>query len=307
MTGKTGRRTVLAAGIALAAATATPAAAQVVLPDWKTVEIKTHDLGHGVYMLEGFGGNIGASVGADGIFLVDDQYAPLTEKVKAALARLSDQPVRFVINTHWHPDHTNGNEHMGDAGAVIVAHDNTRKHLMAAMHMADLAPLLRPSPKALPILTFNDTVTFHWNGDTVRVVHIPPAHTDGDAIVHFATADVIHVGDAYFNGYYPFIDVENGGDIDGMIAFLGDLAKMAGPETKIIPGHGPVAGRADVIAYRTDLMTIRDRVAAAVAAGTSLEDLIAASPLADLNPRYAGEVVGEADVLTMVYRSLQRN
>ncbi|MFQ5347229.1 MAG: MBL fold metallo-hydrolase [Rhodothalassiaceae bacterium] len=290
----------------LAAGLAAPALAQVVLPDWETVEIRTHDLGHGIYMLEGFGGNIGASVGDDGIFLVDDQYAPLTEKVKAALARLSDKPVRFVINTHWHPDHTNGNEHMGEAGAIIVAHDKTRKHLMAAMTMDDLAPLLRPSPRALPILTFNDTVTFHWNGDTVRVVHIPPAHTDGDAIVQFAGADVIHVGDAYFNGFYPFLDVENGGDIDGMIAFLSDLAAMAGPGTRIIPGHGPVAGREDVIAYRRDLVTIRNRVAAAIDAGTSLEDLIAASPLADLNPRYAGEVVGEADVLTMVYRSLRR-
>ena len=306
MARKAGRRALLATGVALAGLLSPPAVAQVVLPDWDTVEIKTHDLGHGIYMLEGFGGNIGASVGADGIFLVDDQYAPLTAKVKAALARLSDRPVRFVINTHWHPDHTNGNEHLGAAGAIIVAHDNTRRHLMTAMTMQDLAPLLRPSPKALPILTFNDTVTFHWNGDTVRVLHIPPAHTDGDAIVHFLRADVIHVGDAYFNGFYPFLDVENGGDIDGMIAFLGDLAAIAGPETRIVPGHGPVAGREDVIAYRKDLVTIRNRVAAAIRAGTSLEDLIAASPLADLNPRYAGEVVGEADVLTMVYRSLSR-
>lgn len=297
---------VLPAVMLVTATLAGSAAAQVVLPDWDTVEIRDTDLGHGIHVLEGFGGNIGVSAGVDGVILVDDQYAPLSAKVKAAVARISGAPLRFVINTHWHPDHTNGNEEMGAAGALIVAHDATRRHLASAMTMEGLAEALRPTPAALPVLTFKDSVTFHINGQTVKVIHIAPAHTDGDAIVHFVEADVIHVGDAYFNGFYPFIDVDGGGDIDGMIAFLGELAAMAGETTRIVPGHGPVAGREDVVAYRRVLLTIRERVAAAIDAGTSLEALIAEHPLADLNPIYAGDVVGEADVLAMVHASLMK-
>lgn len=283
------------------------ASAQVVLPDWEEVRIKTHDLGGGVFMLEGFGGNIGALIGADGILLVDDQYAPLNEKILSALAVLSDRDVQFVINTHWHPDHSNGNQEMAERGAVILAHDNTRRHLAEAQSMEALGELLRPTQGALPILSFNDTVHFHFNNETVRVLHIGPAHTDGDAIVQFMQADVIHVGDAYFNGFYPYIDIESGGAIDGMIGFLDELSHIAGPATQIIPGHGPIADRMDVLRYRDDLRIIRARVKNAIAEGVTLEELIAQSPLADLNPVYAGDIVGEADVLGMVYRSLQKD
>jgi len=283
------------------------AAAQVTLPEWDRVEIVTHDLGDGLYMLEGFGGNIGVSAGEDGILLVDDQYAPLTGKIRAALAEISDAPVRFVVNTHWHADHTGGNEKLGAAGAVLVAHDNTRLHLIQAMADMDIEAMLRPSPDSLPVLTFDDRLTFHLNGERVQALHIPPAHTDGDVIVIFKEANVIHVGDDYFNGYYPFIDVAHGGSIDGMIAFLGNLVGMSDTETQIIPGHGPVAGRADVERYRADLIEIRRRVHDAIADGRALEELIAARPLEDFDPRYASDVVGQADVLRMVYRSLIRN
>ena len=283
------------------------AVAQVKLPEWDRVEIVTHDLGAGLYMLEGFGGNIGVSVGKDGILLVDDQYAPLTEKIRAALAKISDAPVRFVVNTHWHADHTGGNENLGAAGAVIVAHDNTRVNLIEAMDDADIDAMLRPRPDSLPVLTFDDALTFHLNGETIVARHIPPAHTDGDVVVTFEGANVIHVGDTYFNGFYPFIDVAHGGSIDNMIAFLGDLVAMSDADTRIVPGHGAVASRTDVERYRADLIEIRGRVSDAIAGGLTLEDLIAARPLEDFNPRYASEVVGQADVLRMIYKSLIRD
>ncbi len=276
--------------------------AQVVLPDWETVEIKTFDLGGGIYMLEGFGGNIGVSAGEDGVIIIDDQYAPLTGKVMAAIRRLSDKPIRFVLNTHWHPDHTGGNERLGKEGAVIIAHDKTRDFMTAAQLIDGLKEAFPDA--AIPVATFSDTLTFHMNGETIRAFHVPNAHTAGDAVVHFQEADVIHTGDAYFNGFYPFIDVERGGSIDGMIAFYEDLIAMAGPQTKIIPGHGAVANRDNVRTYQEMLIDVRGRVAAAIEAGTSLEDLIAAEPLKDLDPVYGGNIIKAPDFLAMVFREL---
>ncbi len=297
----------LAMVLATAIATMGIAQAQLIkLPDWDTVEMKTVDLGSGIYMLEGFGGNIGVSVGADGVFLIDDQYAPLTPKVVAAIEKLSDQPIRFVINTHWHGDHTGGNENLGKMGALIVAHDNARAVLALGSKDEASGKWLPPPAKSLPVETFNDTVTFYLNGQTVHVFHIAPAHTDGDVVVHFREANVIHTGDAYFNGFYPFIDVEHGGSIDGMIAFYDQLLALADADTKIIPGHGPVATRADVQRYQAMLKTVRDRVAAAIAAGQSLEDLTAANPLADLDPEWGGNLIKAPVLLSMVYADLSR-
>lgn len=296
-------------GMVLAATIATMGIAQaqlVKLPDWDTVEITTVDLGNGIYMLEGFGGNIGVSVGTDGVFLIDDQYAPLTPKVVTAIEKLSDQPIRFVINTHWHADHTGGNENFGKMGALIVAHDNARAVLALGSKDETSGKLVPPPAKSLPVETFNDTVTFYLNGQTVHVFHIAPAHTDGDAVVHFREANVIHTGDAYFNGFYPFIDVEHGGSIDGMIAFYDQLLALADTDTRIIPGHGPVATRADVQSYQAMLKIVRDRVAAAIAAGQSLEDLTAANPLADLDPQWGDNLIKAPLLLSMVYADLSR-
>lgn len=292
--------------VAIAGAVGTSQAQLIQLPDWETLEITTFDLGNGIYMLEGFGGNIGVSVGEDGVFLVDDQYAPLTPKIIAAIKELSDQPIRFVINTHWHKDHTDGNENLGKLGALIVAHDNARTLLALERMDEALNRMVAPPPESLPVITFDNTVTFHLNGETIHVFHIEHAHTDGDVVVHFLDADVIHTGDAYFQGFYPFIDVENGGSIDGMIAFYDQLMALAGPDTRIIPGHGPIATRDDVQVYQAMLKTVRKRVADAIAAGKSLEELIAAEPLADLDPEWGGNLIKAPMLLSMVHADLSR-
>ena len=280
----------------------------VTLPDWKTVKVTAHHVRGPVWYLEGFGGNIGVVADPRGFVLIDDQYAPLTDKVRAALATIAgDRPAWFVINTHWHPDHTGGNERFATAGAIVIAHDNTRRHLAAAMLDETLPELLRPNAAALPLVTFTDAVTFHLAGEEVTAFHIPPAHTDGDVVVRFAASNVIHAGDAYFQGFYPWIDVDNGGSIDGLIAFWERLAnELMDDETIVIPGHGPPARRADVRAYLADMRKLRARVAEAMAKGESLAHLIARHPLADLNPRYESPVVEEADILAMVWRSLAR-
>ncbi len=256
---------------------AVPAAAQ---QDFSGVTIQTIPVARGIFMLKGAGGNIGLSVGADGAFIVDDQYAPLTDRIKVAIAAQTTGPVRFVVNTHWHADHTEGNEHMGEGGAIIIAHDNVRKRMSTQQFIAAFGDTVPPSPKgALPVVTFADGVTFHWNGDEIRVFHVAPAHTDGDAVIHFVGANVIHAGDLYFNGMYPFIDVSSGGRLSGVIAAVDRILQLAGPATKIIPGHGAVSGRAELVAYRGVLVTTRARIGKMLAAGKSREAVIAAKPM----------------------------
>ena len=178
--------------------------------DMQDVEIMTTHVAGGIYMLQGRGGNLGLSIGEDGAFLVDDQFAPLTEKIIAAIRAVTDQPVQFVFNTHWHGDHTGGNENLGKAGALIVAHENVRKRLNPAEFRELVGRSQQAPPDALPVITFTDQVTFHWNGETIHAIHVPPAHTDGDALVHFVGANVVHMGDLFFNGRYPFIDTPPG-------------------------------------------------------------------------------------------------
>jgi glyoxylase-like metal-dependent hydrolase (beta-lactamase superfamily II) len=248
------------------------------------VEIVALKVADGVYMLRGLGGNIGASIGKDGIFLVDDQYAPLTEKISAALSAIDDGPVRFVLNTHWHGDHTGGNENLGRAGALIVAHDDVRTR-MSVDQFVEIFEREVPasSPAALPVVTFNDTVTFHLNGDVIHVFHVPPGHTDGDSIVHFREADVLHTGDVYWNGMYPVIDYSAGGTIDGMIEAVEIALALVGPETRVIPGHGALSGRAELVAYRDMLRSARERIVPLARSGKSVEEIVAAKPTAELD------------------------
>src|SRR5712691_12965828 len=223
------------------------AAAALAQQDFSKVEIQTEKLADTVYMMTGAGGNLGVSVGEDAVFVIDDQFAPLTPKIQAEIAKLTDKPVKFLLNTHWHFDHVGGNENLGKAGALIFAHENVRKRMSTEQFMEFFGMKTKPEPKvALPVVTFTRDITFHVNGDEVRAFHVPRAHTDGDTIIHFAKSDVIHTGDAFFNKLYPFIDTSSGGSVDGVIAAADRVLAMAGDNTKIIPGHGPLGNKADL-------------------------------------------------------------
>ena len=290
---------------AILAAVASPTRAQD--RDFASVEIAAKPIRGGVYMLTGAGGNMAVSAGEDGVFLVDDQFAPLTEKITAAIREIQDEPVRFVVNTHWHGDHTGGNENLGEAGAVIVAHGNVRRRMSVEQFQKMRDRTIPASPEgALPVITFTDALTFHLNGESVHVFHAPPAHTDGDSVVHFQGADVLHAGDIFFNGTYPFIDIDSGGSIEGMIEAQERILSLCGDDSVIIPGHGPIANAADLRNARQMLTTVRDRVRNAVASGMKLEELIASDPLADLNGEWGGGFIEPTQMLAIVYADLSR-
>ncbi|RME68614.1 MAG: MBL fold metallo-hydrolase [Alphaproteobacteria bacterium] len=297
-------RGMLLGPLAAALIGAAPALAQ---QDLSQVEIKTEKLADGVYALLGAGGNIGLAVGKDATFLVDDQFAPLTPKIQAAIAVLTKRPVDFVVNTHWHFDHVGGNENFGEAGALIVAHDNVRTRLTTTQEIKALGRTVPASPKAaLPVVTFSESTTFHINGDTLHVFHVAHAHTDGDAIVHFKNANVIHMGDTFFNGIYPFIDVESGGNVRGMIAAADRVLALADDKTKIIPGHGPIGDRASLAAYRRMLADIAAKVDAAIMAGRDLDAILAAKPTAAYDAEWGGGFVSGERLVEFVYNSLKR-
>jgi glyoxylase-like metal-dependent hydrolase (beta-lactamase superfamily II) len=275
--------------------------------DMKDVEIGIHKAGEGVYMLTGSGGNMGLSVGDDGAFLIDDQFAPLTEKIKAAIGSVTDRPIRFLVNTHWHGDHTGGNENLGAAGTLIVAHENVRNRMSVEQFVAAFDSRSAPAPEAaLPVITFTDQVTFHWNDDVLRVIHVDPAHTDGDSIIYFTEANVVHMGDVYFNGMYPFIDASTGGSMDGMIAAADRALALIRKDTTIIPGHGPISNVRELRDYRGMLVKVRDRVRPKIAAGKSRDEVIAARPTADLDATWGGGFL-KADVwVGIVYDSMTK-
>lgn len=257
--------------------------------DADEVQIETIHVSGNVYMLVGSGGNLGLSVGDDGAFLIDDQFAPLTEKILAAIQSLTESNVQFLINTHWHGDHTGGNENMGKVGAIIVAHENVRKQMTVDHFLAAFNSTTPASPEsALPVVTFTESVTFHWNADEIRVFHVDPAHTDGDSVIHFKKANVIHAGDVFFNGMYPFIDTSTGGNLNGMISAAKIILDLATDETKIIPGHGPLATRADLEGYYEMLVTARDLIKEQVDAGKTRDEVIAAKPTASLDAAWGG-------------------
>jgi cyclase len=290
--------------IAMVFALATLAVAQD--EGFDKVEVTSAKVAEGIYVLTGRGGNIGVSVGEDGVVLIDDQYAPLTSKVRAAVVGLTPQPIRFVINTHWHGDHTGGNENLGKTGVVIVAHENVRKRMSMEQFLEAFGEKVPASPKAaLPIVTFGDAVTFHLNGDELRSFHVAPAHTDGDTVVHFKKANVVHMGDCFFNGMYPFIDLSTGGSIDGMIAAADKVLGLVDMNTKIIPGHGPVADKAALQIYRDLLATVRDRVKAMVAAGKTLDQVKAALPTKDFDATWGTGFMKPEVFTAIVYQSLK--
>ena len=294
------RRLLAFASLALLAA---PAAAQ---RDLSAVEVKVEKIAPGVAVLFGAGGNIGLSHGADGNVIVDDQYAPLSDRIVAAIATVDPDPVRFVVNTHWHGDHTGGNEAMGKRGAVILAHSNVRTRMSSEQFIAALNDKVPPSPAgALPVVTFEDGVTLHLNGDTLHVVHVADAHTDGDSLVHWQKANVLHMGDTFFHKVtFPFIDLSSGGSIDGLIAAADKGLAWSNDTTRIIPGHGPVASRADLAAYRAMLVDVRTKVAAGIAAKRSLAQIQADRPAAAYG--MADGFIKPDQFVAFVYESLAR-
>ena len=265
-------------------------------------EIRVERIAPGVAVLFGRGGNIGVSYGSDGNILIDDQYAPATERVIAAVRTLDADPIRFVINTHWHGDHTGGNENLGRGGTIIFAHDNVR--LRMTMEQLVRGERVPPSPAgALPVITFSEDMTFHLNGDDIRVMHVDHAHTDGDSLIHWTRANVLHMGDTFFNGLLPFIDLDSGGSIDGAIAAAESGLRLANDGTRIIPGHGPLARRADLVAYVAMLRDVRTRVATAIRQRRTLPQ-IQALRIADGYGR-PGAFISPESFIETVYRSLR--
>lgn len=252
-------------------------------------KITTEKVTDQIYVLKGRGGNIGLLIGPDGVFMIDDKFAPLTPAINAEIAKLTDKPVRFVINTHWHGDHTGGNENYGKAGAVIVAHENVRRRMEKGQLIAFFKRQVKPAPKkALPVITFRTDMTFHYNGERIEVFHLQAAHTDGDGMIRFTKANVLHTGDVFFNGLYPFIDGSSGGGIDGVIAATGRVLERIDDKTRIIPGHGPVTDKAGLVAYRKMLVTVRDRIRKGVDAGRTLEQIVASRPTREFDAKWGG-------------------
>ncbi|MDB6088875.1 MAG: fold metallo-hydrolase [Gammaproteobacteria bacterium] len=276
------------------------------LPDWSRTPVEDRDLGQGVHMLESFGGNIGVLAGEEGVLLVDAEWSQLHGKVLAAVARISPQPVRYLVNTHWHWDHVGGDGLFGKAGVVIFSSEETRQYIVQAQtKKSPPGTPYTPDPAAIPVVTVTNGVKFHLNGQTVEIIHAPPAHTNGDLIVRFVEADVIQTGDTFFHGFYPDIDQPHGGTIDGMIALYDTLYNMCGPNTKIIPGHGPVARREDVREYQAMLREVRNRVVKAIASGMTEEALVASHPLDDLDVKWGGNLIKQPYLLGIVYEELK--
>jgi glyoxylase-like metal-dependent hydrolase (beta-lactamase superfamily II) len=269
------------------------------------VDYQVTELSKTISMLKGRGGNMGVSVGEDGLFIIDDQLAPITDQLLAALRRISDEPIRFVINTHYHGDHTGGNETIGEAGGVIIAHDNIHQRMTTEQVSIFMQSTTPPYPHdALPVVTFNDHVTMHLNGEAATAYHVPHAHTDGDSIVHFPQSDVVHMGDIFFNKMYPYIDLDAGGSFQGMIAGAELGLSLAGERTRIIPGHGPLATRAELAAYRDFLTQARDQVQALIDQDMTLEQAIAAKPTAQWDEQLGEVWITPAQFVTFIYNSL---
>jgi cyclase len=270
-------------------------AGSAIAQDFDDVVINIHRVSGGVSYIEGRGGNMGLFIGDDGVFLIDDQYAPLTARIVAAIRSLSDEPIRFLVNTHMHPDHTGGNENFGRMGTMIFGHDNVRSQMLAAEYAEEP-----------PLITFSDDMSFHINGEVVHVFKVPNAHTNGDVFIKFQGSNVIHTGDVYRTTTFPYIDVANGGSYLGTIEALNVLIEKSDADTKIVPGHGGVSNVEEVTAFRDMLVVIRDRVAAAIRDGKSLEEIQGAGLTAEYDERWAGSgrIGGSASMLAAVYEDL---
>ncbi|HSE16962.1 MAG TPA: MBL fold metallo-hydrolase [Pyrinomonadaceae bacterium] len=271
--------------------------------DFSKVEIKATKVAGNVYMLEGSGGNIGVSVGDDGLLIVDDQFAPLADKIRAALKGLADKKLRFILNTHWHGDHTGGNVVFGPE-AAIIAHDNVRKRLATEQKSTVFNRTTPPSPKeALPVITFNNSLTVHFNGEEIRAIHFPQGHTDGDSVIFFSSSNVVHLGDDFFAGRFPFVDLESGGTVEGLIRNIGELIEKIPAGAKLIPGHGPISTLDDLKSYHRMLQQTTEIVRQKIAAGKTVDQIKTEGLPAEWEPWGAGFIKTDRWVET-IYKSL---
>ena len=255
-----------------------------------------------IFMLTGQGGNIGLFLGKDGTFIVDDQFAPLTEKIIAAIKSVGGDTPRFLLNTHFHGDHTGGNENLGKAGTLIFSHDNVRERLVNGSVIKEFGMKTPPANNvALPVVTFSDNMHFHINSDSVQAIHVANAHTDGDSIIHFKKANVVHTGDIFFNGFYPFIDGAHGGSLRGTIAAVDVILGITDASSKIIPGHGPLGDKAQLQAYRDMLANAYTRLLKLKNEGVSVEDAIALDPLKDLEAQWGGGIFTGEKWIEIIY------
>jgi cyclase len=274
--------------------------------DFSTVKIKTVPVANNIRMLVGAGGNIGLFSGKDGVFMIDDQFAPLTPNILAAIKKITPDPVRFLLNTHWHFDHSGGNKNMGEIGTTIIAHDNVRKLMSMPQELKAFGMKVPASPKiALPVMTFDSNTTIHLDGEIIKIRHLPNAHTDGDSFVQFVNANVFHAGDTFFNGFYPFIDTEHGGSISGMIEATNTILTFANDNTKIIPGHGPLGNKAQLKAFRNMLLKVEKLAIAARAQEQTSDELSATPPIKKIDATWGKGFLDIKKFLKIVYSGMK--
>ncbi len=271
------------------------------------VKITSQKVTDNIYMLQGQGGNIGVFVGDDGVFMIDDQFAPLSKKIIDKIKEITDKPLSYLINTHWHGDHTGGNENMKKEGFLIVSHENVRKRMSTDQLVRGRRKKASPK-KALPVITFTDDMMFHINKEDVLVSDVHNAHTDGDSHIYFTKNNVIHMGDTYFQGKFPFIDLESGGSIDGYIASLDKVLMIADDKTKIIPGHRSLSNKEELKIYKKMLVTLRDRVQKAIHSGKTLGEVTNDSSITkEYKNEYGGWFISAKEMRTTIYMSLKNN
>lgn len=281
------------------------AAAAQQRPDFSKVDIKTSQLSGDFYTLEGLGGTISVLTGPDGVLLVDSQFAPLTEKLVAAIRKISDEPIRFLVDTHLHGDHAGGNENFAKLGALIFSRDQVRARLEHPSPAPDGTPRKPAPPLALPAVTYDGPVTIHINGEAVRLIPVRNAHTDGDTVVSFPSHDILAVGDIYRGVGYLYVDLNSGGSLAGVLDGLDAIIGLAGPRTRIIPGHGPITDRNGVMAKRHLVVTVRDKVAALIAQGKTLEEVIASKPTAEFDAQVPQGPQTSEEFVTWLYTALK--
>ncbi|RXJ90702.1 MBL fold metallo-hydrolase [Arcobacter sp. CECT 8983] len=276
--------------------------------DKKEVVITTTKVANNIYMLQGQGGNIGVQIGKDGILMIDSQFAPLTKKIKGAISKLSQKNIKYLVNTHWHYDHTNGNENIGKDGVTIVAHENVKKRLSEDTFIKAFNKTVPALSKVgLPTITFNDKINFSMNNENIEVIYQKNAHTDGDSVIFFENANVVHTGDIYFNGFYPFIDESSKGDVDGIIKAVDYILSRIDDKTKVIPGHGKLSNKKELIYYKDTLVELNKRMKKLISEGKTLEEIVALKPFADYDKKLGGGFLPPEKFLKIFYGVVKAN